>query len=61
MFRENKLFAISFQTFDPTQKFTQPEITMTPEELALYNQLLLSNNYMYLERLGLNQYQRKKK
>ena len=34
---------------------------MTPEELALYNQLLLSNNYMYLERLGLNQYQRKKK
>ena len=34
---------------------------MTPEELALYNQLLLSNKYLYVERLGLNQDQRKKK
>ena len=52
-----KRFCI-FQTFDPTIS-VQNDASLTPEELAIYNQLLLANNYMYLEKVPPNpQYRR---
>ena len=38
-------FLIFPQTFDATSS-VQNDVTLTNEELALYNQLLLANNYL---------------